>query len=58
MLFRYSQETIRERVKLNLECLSGQNGHIFNLGHGIDKHTSPDALRCMVNAVKEFSQKK
>lgn len=53
-----SQKTIRERVKLNLDRLSDQRGHIFNLGHGIDKSTSPDALRCMVNAVKEFSQRK
>lgn len=48
---------IRENVKQLLARISGQNGYIFNLGHGVDKRTSPDSLRCMVNAVKEFSTK-
>lgn len=27
-------------------------GHIFNLGHGIDRHTDPDAVGVMVEAVR------
>lgn len=50
-----SHETIQNRVKSTLQKMSGENGYIFNLGHGIDKSTAPDALRCMVSAVKQFS---
>jgi uroporphyrinogen decarboxylase len=53
-----SQETIRIHVKQTLDQIPDHTGHIFNLGHGVNKAVSPDALRCMVKAVKEFSKGK
>jgi uroporphyrinogen decarboxylase len=32
-----------------------RNGHVFNLGHGIGQHTSPEAVRTLVDAVHELS---
>ncbi|MDT8446758.1 MAG: uroporphyrinogen decarboxylase [bacterium] len=48
-------ETIRAEVKILLDKWGKDSGHIFNLGHGIDKEVNPDHLRAMVRAVKELS---
>lgn len=50
-----SPEIIEERVKGILEKYGKESGHIFNLGHGIDKNVNPDHLRAMVKIVKEHS---
>jgi uroporphyrinogen decarboxylase len=33
----------------------GNRPHIFNLGHGVDKHTSPETVQRLVYKVREFS---
>jgi len=50
-----NQGVIRSKVKSLLDKFGPESGHIFNLGHGIDKEVHPDHLRAMVNAVKEMS---
>ena len=50
-----SPEVIRTRVKAILAKFGSASGHIFNLGHGIDKNVNPDHLRVMVQAVKDYS---
>ena len=50
-----SPEVIRSRVKEILDKWGKDSGHIFNLGHGIDKDVNPEHLKAMVAAVKEFS---
>ena len=52
-----SPEVIQQRVKDILAKFGPESGHIFNLGHGIDKNVNPDHLRCMVQAVKEYSRR-
>lgn len=52
-----SPEVIQARVKNILDKFGPQSGHIFNLGHGIDKDVNPDHLRTMVKAVKEYSRR-
>lgn len=32
---------------------AGTPGHIFNLGHGIDRHTDPDRVAAMVEAIRK-----
>ncbi len=48
-------EVIRAKVKTILDKQGPASGHIFNLGHGIDKEVNPEHLKVMVEAVKEFS---
>lgn len=50
-----SPEVIQRKVKEILDKFGPDSGHIFNLGHGIDKEVNPDHLRAMVQAVKEYS---
>lgn len=35
----------------------GQGGHVFNLGHGIDKDTDPDIVAALVDEVHEYSRR-
>jgi uroporphyrinogen decarboxylase len=46
---------LREKVHDVLRRASGRPGHIFNLGHGILPSTSPDAVRAVVDMVREWS---
>lgn len=48
-------DTIRMRVGEILDKMGPESGHIFNLGHGIDKNVDPENLLSMVRAVKELS---
>jgi uroporphyrinogen decarboxylase len=48
-------DVIENRVRRVLEKYGSDSGHIFNLGHGIDKNVDPERLRIMVSAVKKFS---
>lgn len=34
----------------------GNGGHVFNLGHGINQHTDPDAVRILVDEVHTYSR--
>ncbi len=50
-----SKEIIQQRTKQILDKVGSDSGHIFNLGHGIDKSVNPDHLKAMVDTVKEYS---
>ncbi|CAN5761044.1 N/A [soil metagenome] len=45
-------ETIFAEVTAVKGRVAGRPGHVFNLGHGIDRHTPPDNLGAMVQAVR------
>lgn len=44
--------TIEREVGTVLESAAGQDGHVFNLGHGIDRNTPLKNLAAMVDAVR------
>jgi uroporphyrinogen decarboxylase len=44
----------REAARILAAYGSGP-GHIFNLGHGISQHTSPDHVKALVDAVHALS---
>ncbi|MBU2514161.1 uroporphyrinogen decarboxylase [bacterium] len=50
-------EIIKEKVLEILTKFGSESGHIFNLGHGIDKNVNPEHLKEMVKAVKENSKR-
>ena len=50
-------EVIRSRVAQLLESVSGRNGHIFNLGHGVLKETPVENAIALVECVKELSER-
>ena len=50
-----SQNMIREEVKRILSDFGNENGHIFNLGHGITPGVNPDNVTVFVDSVHEFS---
>ena len=45
-------DTIRAEVKRIMADFGDAPGHIFNLGHGIDKHTPPQNVAALVAAVR------
>lgn len=49
---------IQDEVKNILEAYGKHSGHVFNLGHGISQHVSPEKVEVLVNAVHELSLKK
>ncbi|MBF0419299.1 MAG: uroporphyrinogen decarboxylase [Magnetococcales bacterium] len=48
-------ERIRLEVRRVLETLGRQNGHIFNLGHGVEPNMDPDKVQTLIQAVHEIS---
>ncbi len=48
-------DAIRKEVGLILEQYGHGNGHVFNLGHGIHQHVTPDHVTAFVDAVHELS---
>ncbi len=50
-----SKEIIQQRTKQILDKFGSDSGHIFNLGHGIDKSVNPEHLKAMVETVKTYS---
>lgn len=46
------EEVIRSSVEAIKREMAEVCGHIFNLGHGIDRHTDPAAVETMVEAVR------
>jgi uroporphyrinogen decarboxylase len=51
------KEKINAETERILERYGNGSGHIFNLGHGILKQTSPENARYFVECVKELSAK-
>lgn len=52
-----NKPVIREKVIDILDKYGPDSGHIFNLGHGIDKNVDPEHLKEAVNVVKEHSKR-
>lgn len=48
---------IREEVARILEGFGKGNGHVFNLGHGIDQKVNPENAGIFIDAVHELSAK-
>jgi uroporphyrinogen decarboxylase len=48
-------DVIRARTADLLDSVSGRNGHIFNLGHGVFKETPVENAIALVESVKELS---
>ena len=45
-------DTIRAGVDDVLDRAGGRPGHVFNIGHGIDRRTPPEHVAAMVEAVR------
>lgn len=50
-------DVIRAEVKKVLDSYGEGNGHIFNLGHGMQPDMKPEKLAVLVEAVKTYSTK-
>ncbi|MBF0421442.1 MAG: uroporphyrinogen decarboxylase [Magnetococcales bacterium] len=48
---------IRTEVGRVLGTMGGQNGHIFNLGHGIEPNVNPERVAVLVQTVHEESRR-
>lgn len=52
-----SRESIRRETKKMLDAF-GTSKHIANLGHGLYPDTEVDSVKCFVDTVKEYSEKR
>lgn len=54
------EQAIRNEVRRVIDDFGavGQGGHVFNFGHGISKHTSPDDVAVLVDEVHSYSRSK
>ncbi|MCW8885337.1 MAG: uroporphyrinogen decarboxylase [Motiliproteus sp.] len=50
-------ERIRQEVESILAGFGANNGHVFNLGHGIHQFVDPESAKVFVDAVHELSAK-
>lgn len=50
-----TKNSIRDEVQRILAAFGPRPGHVFNLGHGIDKDTPIENVEAMIAAVQEFS---
>jgi uroporphyrinogen decarboxylase len=48
-------EAIRGEAQRILKAFGSGSGHVFNLGHGVSQHTSPDHVAALVEAVHSLS---
>ena len=54
-ILRAKPEVIRAEVKRILGSFGQNDGHVFNLGHGITPDINPDNAKIFIDAVHEFS---
>jgi uroporphyrinogen decarboxylase len=54
-ILRAKPEVIRGEVKRILESFGQNDGHVFNLGHGITPDINPDNAKIFIDTVHEFS---
>lgn len=52
MLLLGSREQLVERTREVVEAGRKAKGHIFNLGHGISRHTDPEMAKLMVETIR------
>lgn len=50
-------DVIRSEVKKILDDFGQFPGHVFNLGHGMQKDFNPDHVTILIDAVHEYSQR-
>ena len=48
---------VQAQVHRLLQAMDGFNGHVMNLGHGIDKNTPIANVEAMINALKQYHAK-
>ena len=46
---------IQREVRAILDRYGRNNGHVFNLGHGVSQHTPPENVAALIEAVRGFS---
>lgn len=46
-------DILKEEIRSLLDSMKGDPGYIFNLGHGILPHTNPDAVKVLVETIRE-----
>jgi uroporphyrinogen decarboxylase len=49
-------ETVRREAAKVLASYGPGSGHVFNLGHGVSRHTPPENVGALVDAVHELSR--
>ena len=55
-----SEELIRAQARKVIDDFGpvGNGGHVFNLGHGINQFTPPEAVSILVDEVHQYSRSK
>ncbi len=51
------REVLAHKVRDVLNRAGGKPGHIFNLGHGISRHTDPGQVKAVVDMVHEWTSR-
>ena len=53
------EDVVRQEARKVIEDFGhvGNGGHVFNLGHGIDKDTDPEVVAALVDEVNSYSRK-
>ena len=53
------EDVVRQEARKVIEDFGhvGNGGHVFNLGHGIDKDTDPEVVAALVDEVHSYSRK-
>ena len=54
-VLRSDREGIESEVKTILKSFGDDDGHVFNLGHGITPDINPDNVKTFIDAVHKFS---
>ena len=54
-VLRSDRKGIELEVKTILESFGDDDGHVFNLGHGITPDINPDNVKIFIDAVHKFS---
>jgi uroporphyrinogen decarboxylase len=49
-------ETVRREAAKVLASFGHGSGHVFNLGHGVSRHTPPENVGALVDAVHALSR--
>jgi len=53
-----SPEVVKQEAQRIIRSFNDNTGHVFNLGHGIDKSTNPDNVKVLVDAVHEYAARR
>lgn len=51
-------ENVAAEAKKVMDSYGDGSGHVFNLGHGIDKHTPPENMQVLVDTVHSYTSRK